>query len=161
MFVDRGGMGFAEANEVDNVGEDFDSPPIGRAIQIRESQVVDAALSLVSLSLPILSPNCKRRGLYQPTTTNNLLNVINNPIKSLVSAVYSLSASGPANSSAAALIAGLTTSLVVFMIIKTKNSNIFWTCCGFGLRRSSRVQFMPISVMHVAISGSGCRKYSC
>lgn len=159
MFVDCGGVGLAEADEVDNVGEDFDSPPVSRAVQIRKGQIVDAALYLVSPDVLILSLNRKGRGSSQHTTTNNLLNVINNPIKSLVSAVYNLSASGPASSSAAALIAGLTTSLVIFMITKTKNSNIFWTCCGFGLRRSSRVQLMPISVTHVAISWSGCAKY--
>lgn len=81
------------------------------------------------------------------------------PIKSLVSAVKTLSAwSSPAMSSAAARIAGATTSRVVFIKSSANHSKTFWICCGFGFCKSATEKLMPMSLMQDAISLSGCEK---
>ena len=44
MFVDGGGLCFSEPDEVDDVGEDADEAVVGRAEEVGEGEVVDAAL---------------------------------------------------------------------------------------------------------------------
>ena len=46
MFVDGGGLGFTEADKVDDVGEDFDETIVGGFEEVGEGEVVDAALDL-------------------------------------------------------------------------------------------------------------------
>lgn len=44
VFVDDGGLGFAETDEVDDVGEDFDEALVGGFEEVGEGEVVDATL---------------------------------------------------------------------------------------------------------------------
>lgn len=49
VLVDDGGLGFPEADEVDDVGEDVDEAGVGGFEEVGEGEVVDAALSMVSI----------------------------------------------------------------------------------------------------------------
>ena len=44
MLVYRGGLGFAEADKIDDVGEDLYEALVGRFEEILEAEVMDAAL---------------------------------------------------------------------------------------------------------------------
>jgi hypothetical protein len=77
------------------------------------------------------------------------------PIRSLVSLVNIRSASPPHISSAAARIAGATTSRVVFINNSARYSKTFWMIWGFGFCRSWMLNLIPMSEMHPAISWSG------
>jgi hypothetical protein len=55
-------------------------------------------------------------------------------------------------SSAAARIAGATTSRVVFMSSSASHSKTFWMIWGFGFCRSETLNWMPMSEMQPAIS---------
>lgn len=94
------------------------------------------------------------------TSRSSLFRVTKKASKSRVSLEYSLSASGPHRSSAAARIAGATTSRVVFMMTSAIHSKTRWMTSGFGFCRSMEVNDRPMgtpmSVIHPAISESGC-----
>ena len=49
VLVDDGGLGFPEADEVDDVGEDVDDAGVGGFEEVGEGEVVDTALSMVSV----------------------------------------------------------------------------------------------------------------
>ena len=51
MRVDGGGLGLPEADEVDDVGEDFDKAVMRRAEEVGEGEVGDTALRLVGQHL--------------------------------------------------------------------------------------------------------------
>ena len=51
MLVDGGGLGFAEADEVDDIGEDFDEAVVGRAEEVGEGEVGNAALKRIYISI--------------------------------------------------------------------------------------------------------------
>ena len=44
MLVDGGGLGFSEADKVDDVREDFDETVVGWLKEVGEGEVVDATL---------------------------------------------------------------------------------------------------------------------
>jgi hypothetical protein len=92
---------------------------MGRLVQVIEREVVDAALHL----LAILKPHTRAVRL---TSRNSFLRITKKPIKSRVSLVKIRSASPPHMSSAAARMAGATTSRVVFINSSASHSKTFW-----------------------------------
>ena len=64
VLVDGGGLGFAEADEIDDVGEDFDEAIVGGFEEVGEGEVVDTALGL--LSKPSFLPLKMEEGIPQP-----------------------------------------------------------------------------------------------
>lgn len=163
MLVDNRGLRLAEADEVYYVGKDFDEARVRGFVEVLEGEVFDAALFGCQSSVNVLS-----HGHASPiallvissfclhTSSSSRLSMTKKPISSRVSAVNILSGSSPHKSSAAAFIAGATTSRVVFMSSSANHSNTFWICWGFGFCRSSIRKAMPMSLMHPAISRSGC-----
>lgn len=99
------------------------------------------------------------------TSRSSFFKVTKKASRSRVSLVNSLSASGPQRSSAAARMAGATTSRVVFMTTSAICSKTLWMTSGFGFCKSTEVKVRPmgapISVIHPAISVSGCSCQYC
>ena len=141
MFVDGGGLGFAEADEVDDVGEDFDEAVVRRFEQVLEAEVVDAALFFVSANkkshvvseISILwffgsrDSIDERKIANVPTSVNSFRSEMKKPIRFRVSA-GTISPYSPQTSSPAARMAGSTVSRVVFVNSSANHSNTFWTC---------------------------------
>lgn len=92
----------------------------------------------------------------QLTSRKSFLRMTKKPIRSRVSLVKMRSASVPHMSSAAARMAGATTSRVVFINSSASHSKTFWIICGFGFCKSCTLNLIPMSVMQPAISLSGC-----
>ena len=72
VLVDDGGLGFSEADEVDDVREDFDETVVGRFEEVGEGEVVDAAL----LGNPGQFRGILHADLYigaEPTSTSSFL----------------------------------------------------------------------------------------
>lgn len=63
VLVDNGGLGFPEADEVDDVREDVNEAGVGRFEEVCEGEVVDAALSIVSV---ISKDLCAQPSSHQP-----------------------------------------------------------------------------------------------
>lgn len=90
-----------------------------------------------------------------PHSSSRRRSVTKKPMRSRVSAVKILSGSSGHRSSAAAFMAGATTSRVVFINNSASHSKTFWICWGLGFCRSWMVKGMPMSLIHPAISRSG------
>ncbi|KAG9680228.1 kinetochore protein nuf2, partial [Aureobasidium melanogenum] len=71
-----------------------------------------------------------------PHSSSRRRKVTKKPMRSRVSAVKILSGSSPHKSSAAAFMAGATTSRVVFINSSASHSKTFWICCGLGFCKS-------------------------
>ena len=117
MFVDDLCLRLAETDEVDHVGKNLDEALVRGLVQVLEGKVVDAALQTISKICMIWSQHLTSRSSFRRMTKK--------AIRSRVSLVKMRSASAPQLSSAAARMAGATTSRVVFMSSSASHSNTF------------------------------------
>lgn len=62
MFVNNGSLRFAEADEIDEIGEDLDQPVVGRFRQVGESKVIDTALVAIRIRYATVSQSLGSSG---------------------------------------------------------------------------------------------------
>ena len=133
MFVDRGGLGFSKADEVDDVREDLHKAVVGRFEEVLEAEIVDPTLfasekiAYQQFELILSSVEYSLVQEYTRTSVNSFRSEMKKPIRFLVSA-GTISPYSPQTSSPAARIAGSTVSRVVFVNNSANHSKTFWTC---------------------------------